>query len=274
MVENPVLKLDKIRELWLSKVNERYFLFTSFLLLLLTMTHHYNLRNSAKNITTNMEQEQQIVNQPPASSVQPSSENNAAPGPNSGPAMNLTCLQRQIAEMQQALNHVAARLPVQTASAKFNVGSGLLQPRQCQGLPDEDPLGWLDRFDAWVDLKNVVNRQLPHAIRLLLSGSAVSWFSALPTEDRENKERLYTAFRNRFGQQPSWLMEQQLWSRTVLDHEDIEVYISDIDQRCHRLGMDGKTQESAFVRGSLHIFESTSNSRTRQLSKKRLKPHG
>ena len=35
----------------------------------------------------------------------------------------------------------------------------------------------------------------------------------------------------------------------MFDHEDIEVYISDIDQRCHRLGMDGKTQVSAFVRG-------------------------
>ena len=34
----------------------------------------------------------------------------------------------------------------------------------------------------------------------------------------------------------------------MLDHEDIEVYISDIEQRCHRLGMDGKTQVSAFVR--------------------------
>ena len=73
------------------------------------MTHHYNLRNSAKNITTTMEQEQQIVNPPPASSVQPSSKNNAAPGPDSGPAMDMTDLQRQIAEMQQALNHVAAR---------------------------------------------------------------------------------------------------------------------------------------------------------------------
>ena len=213
------------------------------------MTHHYNLRNSAKNITTNMEQEQQIVNPPPASSVQPSSENNAAPGPDSGPAMDMTSLQRQIAEMQQALNHVAARPPVQTASVEFNVGSGLLQPGQFQGLPDEDPLGWLDRFDAWVDLTNVDNRQLPHAMRLLLRRSAVSRFSALPTEDRENKERLYAAFRNRFGRQPSWLMEQQLWSRTMLDHEDIEVYINEIDQRCHRLGMDGKTQVSAFVRG-------------------------
>ena len=213
------------------------------------MTHHYNLRNSAKNITTNMEQEQQFVNRPPASSVQPSSENNAAPGPDSGPAMKLTCLQRQIAEMQQALNHGAARPPVQTASARFNVGSGLLQPGQFQGLPDEDLLGWLDRFDAWVDLTNVDNRQLPHTMRLMLRRSAVSSFSALTTENRENKERLYTAFRNRFGQQPSWLMEQQLWSRTVLDHEDIEVYISDIDQRCHRLGMDAKTQVSAFVCG-------------------------
>ena len=124
--------------------------------------------------------------------------------------MNLTCLQRQIAEMQQALNHVAARPPIQTASAKFNVRSGLLQPGQYQGLPDEDPLGWLDRFDAWVDLTNVDNRQLPYAMRLLLRGSAVLWFSALPSEDRGNKERLYTAFRNRFGQQPSWLIEQQL----------------------------------------------------------------
>ena len=111
-----------------------------------------------------MEQEQQIVNPPPASSVQPSSENNA----DSGPAMDMTCLQRQIAEMQQALNHVIARPAVQTASAKFNVGSGLLQPGQFQGLPDEDPQGWLDRFDAWVDLTNVDNRQLPHASPTLI----------------------------------------------------------------------------------------------------------
>ena len=120
--------------------------------------------------------------------------------------------------MQQALNHVAARPSVQTASVKFNVGSGLLQPGQFQGLPDEDPLGWLDRFDAWVDLTNVDNRQLPHAMRLLLRGSAVSWFSALPTEDRESKERLYTAFRNRFGQQPSWLMEPHLRDYVIQQH--------------------------------------------------------
>ena len=182
------------------------------------MTHHYNLRNSAKNITTNMEQEQQIVNPPPVSSVQPSSESNAAPGPDSGPAMNMTSLQRQIAEMQQALNHVAARPPVQTASVKFNVGSGLLQPGQFLRLPDEDPLGWLDSSDAWVDLTNVDNRPLPDAMRLLLRGSAVSRFSTLPTEDRKSKERLYTAFRNRLGQQPSWLMEPHLRAYVIQQH--------------------------------------------------------
>ena len=86
-------------------------------------------------------------------------------------------------------------------------------------------------------------------MRLLLRGSPVSWFSALPTEDRETKERLFTVFHNRFGRQPSWLIEQQLWSRMMLDHEKIDVYISDIDQRCYRLGMDKKTQLRTFVRG-------------------------
>ena len=88
-----------------------------------------------------MEQEQQIVNPPPASSVQPSSENKAAPGPDSGPAMDMTCLQRQIAEMQQALNHVAARPPVQTASAKFNVGEWFATTRTIPGVARRRPPG-------------------------------------------------------------------------------------------------------------------------------------
>ena len=60
-----------------------------------------------------------------------------------------------------------------------------LKPRVFIGLPSEDATLWLDKFIAWITLDNWDNdaSRVLQAMRLLLTGSAISWLTSLEEND-------------------------------------------------------------------------------------------
>ena len=86
--------------------------------------------------------------------------------------------------------------------------NNMLQPEYFYGLPQEDPTGWIDRFTAWAELARMSeDSQIANAMRLLLRGNAISWFSSLPNTIKQDKRALIQSFKDHFSKQPSWLLE-------------------------------------------------------------------
>ena len=65
---------------------------------------------------------------------------------------------------------------------------------------------------------------------------ASTWFNELEPEVSSDVQKLDSAFRDRFTtNQPAWVLEQQLWGRTMQPTEGLDAYITAIDSPCARL---------------------------------------
>jgi len=134
-----------------------------------------------------------------------------------------------------------------------------LKPEPFSGLPSQDAGDWWTKFSAWLALNewSTSPAKVANGLRLLLLPPASSWFDQLGTKITTNVTQLETAFRERFiNNQPSWLLEQQLWSRAMLPTEGLDSYLTAVDTLCTRLGKTEADKITCFVRGLLPSLRS------------------
>ena len=87
-------------------------------------------------------------------------------------------------------------------------------------------------------------------MRLLLSPPASTWFDELDPEVSSDVQKLDSAFRDRFiTNKPAWVLEQQLWGRTMQPTEGLDAYITAIDSLCARLQKPDVDRITSIVRG-------------------------
>ncbi len=142
-------------------------------------------------------------------------------------------------------------------SANTNVG---VKPDYFSGLPTEEPRAWIEAFMAWVKMNNWTDGEtVANAMRLLLKSSAITWFNSVPSEDKKNTKQLVASFKAHFVDAvPVWLLDQQLFSRTMIPGESLEAFIADIDAKCRRLDKPEKDKISILVRGLTPSLRPTS----------------
>ena len=127
-------------------------------------------------------------------------------------------------------------------------------------MPTDDANLWLDKFEAWVAFHGLAkdNIKIASAMRLKLDGCGLFLFNSLPDETKKNAGDLLKKFRDHFkGLHPTWMLEQQLYERIMLNSETLENYISDIEKRCQRLQKTDRETTTAFIRGlpsSIRMF--------------------
>lgn len=129
-----------------------------------------------------------------------------------------------------------------------------LKPEPFTGLPSQDAGSWYTKFTAWLALNDWTNEpaKVANSLRLLLLPPASSWFDQLDSKVTGDVAKLHQAFKERFVlNQPSWLLEQQLWSRTMQPTEGLDSYLAAIDDFCARLGKSESDKVTSFVRGLL-----------------------
>lgn len=112
----------------------------------------------------------------------------------------------------------------------------------------ESPKTWISKFQSWVEINKYDDLDLiKHSLRLLIPEVDLVWFDGL---NPANKKQLYDSFIEHYqSKQPTWLLEQMLWTMTMKEGEDLEHYISSIQCLANRLGKSEKETMSAFVRG-------------------------
>ncbi|CAG2185037.1 unnamed protein product [Mytilus edulis] len=95
-------------------------------------------------------------------------------------------------------------------------------------------------------------------MQLKLEGNALSWFQALPNMTKQSTSALFKGFSDHFlSLHPTWMLEQQLYERSLSSGEGLEEYITDIQRRCKRLLKTDRETVTAFIRGlpaSVRLF--------------------
>ena len=106
------------------------------------------------------------------------------------------------------------------------------------GLPSSNATGWLQKFRSYVHLNGWDKNpeRVIHVMRLLFQGPASSFFDGIRTS-------------HFISSQSDWLLEQQLWDRSLNEHETLDVFMASIDQLCARLHKTESDKVSCFVRG-------------------------
>ncbi len=137
-------------------------------------------------------------------------------------------------------------------SNKPYIGVGNLKPSSFTGDVSEDPELWLEKFEAWRQLSRLSDSDTPHVFRLMLDGRAVQWYKSLTEGDRKSRKTLYEKFLTHFksAQQP-WIWEKKLFERVMGEGENLENYITDIEQKCSKLDKPDPEKMRVFVRGLL-----------------------
>jgi hypothetical protein len=151
----------------------------------------------------------------------------------------------------EALREMVQRLENDLRNLSVRPTMGL--PSTFSARPGEDPSIFIKDCLAWCDMNgqrdaaNVVN-----TLQLVLKGPARLWLDSITDEVKQDRQRLVTAFRERFvDNMPNvlWLQEQQLLSRQMQHNEKLEDYIFDIDNLCSILKKPDNDRVSYFVRG-------------------------
>ena len=119
-------------------------------------------------------------------------------------------------------------------------------------LPNSNATGWLQKFRSYVHLNGWDKNpdRVIHVMRLLFQGPASSFFDGIRSSDTDSVEHIFDAFTSHFiSSQSDWLLEQQLWDRSLNEHETLDVFMASIDQLCARLHKTESDKVSCFVRG-------------------------
>ncbi|CAG2231541.1 unnamed protein product [Mytilus edulis] len=128
------------------------------------------------------------------------------------------------------------------------------------GHPSEDAKQWLEKFEAWIVFNGWLQNvdKTVSAMQLKLEGNALSWFQALPNMTKQSTSALFKGFSDHFlSLHPTWMLEQQLYERSLSSGEGLEEYITDIQRRCKRLLKTDRETVTAFIRGlpaSVRLF--------------------
>ncbi len=172
----------------------------------------------------------------------------------------------KMAEIDKKLNELYLKLskPQETTDAtlaaisetiqemKSSSNSTTLRPDIFRGRINENVSVWCAKFRAYVTLHNWDQQpaKVINSMQLMLEDGALSWFMSLPDKHKMSLDELCNAFIGHFqSQKPTWLLEQQLWSRTMSPNEGLEEYILDIHRLCQDLSKTEKEQTASFVRG-------------------------
>ncbi len=172
----------------------------------------------------------------------------------------------KMADIEKKLNELYLKLskPQETTDAtlvamsksitemKANSTSTTLRPDIFHGKISENVREWCAKFRAYITLHNWDQQpaKVINSMQLMLEDGALSWFLALHDKHKMTLDELCNAFIGHFqSQKPTWLLEQQLWSRTMSPTENLEEYILDIHRLCQELSKSDKEQTASFVRG-------------------------
>ena len=156
--------------------------------------------------------------------------------------------------VSDGINKIEDLLKSLSNSSGNNVG---LRMETFDGLPNSNATEWLQKFRSYVHL-NGWDRNPDRVVlvmRLLFQGAASSFFDGIRSSDTDSVEHIFDAFSSHFiSSQSDWFLEQQLWDRSLNEHETLDVFVTLMDQLCARLHKTESDKVSHFVRGlSNHI---------------------
>ncbi|CAC5386271.1 unnamed protein product [Mytilus coruscus] len=113
------------------------------------------------------------------------------------------------------------------------------------GHPSEDAKQWLEQCETWI----VFNGWLQNVDKTVNSTEHIT---------KQITSALFKGFSDHFlSLHPTWMLEQQLYKRSLRSGEGLEEYITDIQRRCKRLLKTDRETVTAFIRGlpsSVRLF--------------------
>ena len=112
----------------------------------------------------------------------------------------------------------------------------------------ESPKTWISKFESWIQINKFEDLGLiQRSLRLLLPEVDLPWFDSLTINSTKT---MFDAFIDYYqSKQPTWLIEQTLWNKTMQNGEDLDQYISTIQHLANRLNKSDQEKTAAFVRG-------------------------
>ena len=138
--------------------------------------------------------------------------------------------------------------PEQRRVNNTNVSPHQFKPDKYVPSLTESPKTWLSKFQSWVEINRYEDLNLiKHSLRLLVPDVDLPWLDSL---NPVNANQLYESFIKHFQtKQPTWVIEQTLWNKTMQVGDNLEQYISSIQSLAERLGKSEREKMSSFVRG-------------------------
>lgn len=163
-------------------------------------------------------------------------------------AGNLDALRANMADLlaQQEANGAAQQRVVHPEVAS-------LRPSNFKGMANEDADRWMKRFQSYAEYCNMDDQKKVRIFRLLVEGSAEVWLNGLADAVKQNWGQLRGAFMEKYvdGDNLTWLKEQGLLARIQGPQEAVEVYITDVRQKCNQLQKGEAETKSIILRGLL-----------------------
>ena len=175
-------------------------------------------------------------------------------------ANNLDALRIQVGELianqdaqeaAQAENQNQLQMAIQQRGPHPEVAS--FRPPTFKGLANEDADRWLKRFTSYADYCNMDNEKKSRAFRLMVDGAAEVWLNGLADAVKQDWDQLRAAFTEKYinANNVAWLKEQGLLARVQGRQEPVEVYITDVRQKCNQLQKGEMETKSIILRGLL-----------------------
>jgi hypothetical protein len=112
----------------------------------------------------------------------------------------------------------------------------------------ESPKTWISKFQSWIEINKFDDLGLiKHSLRLLLPEVDLPWFDNLTINNQKDMFDIFVQYYQ--TKQPTWIIEQALWNKTMQTGEDLEQYISTIQSLANRLNKSDQEKTAVFVRG-------------------------
>ena len=125
------------------------------------------------------------------------------------------------------------------------------RPSTFNGLHVEESNQWWNSFLRYLQISGVADEQRGNVLGLLLSGTALLWYEALPAEDRNDFGRLEAAFRNKYIVPGPTALQRQM--NTIQRHqrsgESVEEYVADYRAKMQTFGYNNALQMTLVLNG-------------------------
>ena len=125
--------------------------------------------------------------------------------------------------------------PEQRRVNNTNVSPQQLKPDKYVPSLTESPKTWFSKFQSWVEINRYEDLNLnKHSLHLLVPDVDLPWLDSL---NPVNANQLYESVIRHFQtKQPTWVIEQTSWNRTMQVSDNLEQYIFSIQSLAERLG--------------------------------------